>query len=150
MDIRSSKGLPIVLNYADTETVEELIQLIMRQAEDLDLTDIIARFSSHSVAEVLESDVANLLPFLPLLQKLLCRLEGSKEYRNMIYRLLSNCTYNGIGITKQLFTDMPELREDYYMLEWEVVKFNVFPFFKRLLGRYVQVTPQVTNSSNPT
>lgn len=148
MQLTSSNGLPIVLNYADIEIVEELIQLIIRQAESLDLQPIVDKFTALSAENILALDVKEVLPLLPLLQKIVCRLEGSKEFRVIIYKLLSSCTYNNVVITKQLFNDKPELREDYYMLEWEVVKFNITPFLKRLSGRLFQVESKTTNPSN--
>ena len=148
MNITSSKGLPIVLNYADIEVVEELMQLIIRQAEELDLEPVIKKLTGLSTDEILQLDIETFLPLLPLLQKIICKLESSKEFKNIVYRLLSSCTYNGVCINKQLFNDKPELREDYYMLEWEVIKFNIRPFLKNLLGRYIQVETVEKNSSS--
>lgn len=146
--LTSSNGLPIVLNYADIEVVEELMQLIVRQAESLDLKPVIEKFTALSTNSILELNVEELLPLLPLIQQIICRLEGSSEFRIIVYKLLSACTYNNIVITKQLFNDKPELREDYYMLEWEVVKFNILPFLKRLNGGLIRVENKTMNPSD--
>lgn len=127
--ITSATGLPIVLNYASIDDVECLIQLIAQKAKDLNITPIIE--AVRTVEDFLGQDVA---VFLPLLQQIVCELEGSSEFNDIVYRLLQVCTYNNTLITRQLFNDKPELREDYYKLKVEVVKFNLAPFCKSLSG----------------
>lgn len=127
--LTSATGLPIVLNYASMEDVERLIQLIARKAKELNLTQVIE--SLTDVESFMSQDVKVLLP---LLQQIICDLESSTEFQEIVYNFLHCCTYNGIVITQQLFDDKPELREDYYTLKLEVVKFNLHPFSKSLSG----------------
>lgn len=140
--LTSASGLPIILNYANMEDVEQLIQLIARKAKELNLTEVIKSLSS-SMEEFLAQDLETVLP---LLQQIICELESSEEFNNIVYNLLRVCTYNGIVITRQLFNDKPELREDFYTLKIEVIKFNLSPFLKNLSGRLFQMTSVKTDS----
>lgn len=135
--LTSSKGLPIVLNYADMQDVEELIQLIAKKAKELNLENVVRSLTSFE--EFCQQDVQTLLP---LLQQIICDLESSKEFNAIVYNLLRVCTFNGIVITQQLFNDKPELREDYYTLKIEVVKFNLAPFLKKLSGKLQTISQQ--------
>lgn len=135
--LTSSKGLPIVLNYADMQDVEELIQLIAKKAKELNLESVVRSLTSFE--EFCQQDVQTLLP---LLQQIICDLESSKEFNAIVYNLLRVCTFNGIVITQQLFNDKPELREDYYTLKIEVVKFNLAPFLKKLSGKLQTISQQ--------
>lgn len=128
--LTSSNGLPIVLNYASMKDVEELIQLVALKAKELNLTSLVESLTSFE--EFLEQDLKVLIP---LLQQIICDLESSTGFNEIVYNLLRPCTYNGVSITRQLFDDKPELREDYYMLKIEVVKFNITPFLKSLNGK---------------
>lgn len=140
--LTSASGLPIILNYANMEDVEQLIQLIARKAKELNLTEVIRSLSS-GMEEFLAQDLETILP---LLQQVICELEGSEEFNNIVYNLLRVCTYNGIVITRQLFNDKPELREDFYTLKIEVIKFNLSPFLKNLSGRLFQMMSVKTDS----
>lgn len=135
--LTSSKGLPIVLNYANMQDVEELIQLIAKKAKELNLESIVRSLTSFE--EFCQQDVQTLLP---LLQQIICDLESSKEFNAIVYNLLRVCTFNGVIITQQLFNDKPELREDYYTLKIEVVKFNLAPFLKKLSGKLQTISQQ--------
>lgn len=135
--LTSSKGLPIVLNYADMQDVEELIQLIAKKAKELNLESVVRSLTSFE--EFCQQDVQTLLP---LLQQIICDLESSKEFNTIVYNLLRVCTFNGVVITQQLFNDKPELREDYYTLKIEVVKFNLAPFLKKLSGKLQTISQQ--------
>lgn len=135
--LTSSKGLPIILNYADIQDVEELIQLIAKKAKELNLESVVRSLTSFE--EFCQQDVQTLLP---LLQQIICDLESSKEFNTIVYNLLRVCTFNGIVITQQLFNDKPELREDYYTLKIEVVKFNLAPFLKKLSGKLQTISQQ--------
>ena len=135
--LMSSKGLPIILNYADMQDVEELIQLIAKKAKELNLENVVRSLTSFE--EFCQQDVQTLLP---LLQQIICDLESSKEFNTIVYNLLRVCTFNGVVITQQLFNDKPELREDYYTLKIEVVKFNLAPFLKKLSGKLQTISQQ--------
>lgn len=53
----------------------------------------------------------------------------------------------GIRVEERLFDDVPEAREDYYMIVFECIKENILPFFKGLLSKLKTLNP--TNVSKP-
>lgn len=130
------------IKYAPTEDVENLIQYMVNAAEQLNLVELVKSFTS--LDNFLQQDVETIIP---LLQQIICKLEGSKVFSDLVYKLLECCTINNIPVTRQLFDDKPQLREDYYELKWEVVKFNLAPFFKRLSGKLLKPLP--TTEMNP-
>lgn len=127
-----------IIKCVDMECIEEVIQLIMLKAKELDLTDLAKSFSS--IDNFLQQDA---VVIIPLLQKIICELESSKKFTDLMYEMMGSCTINNVPVTRRLFNDKPELREDYYALKWEVVKYNLAPFLKRISGLFQQAsTPQ--------
>lgn len=59
----------------------------------------------------------------------------SKEMEDAILLCLKRCTYNKERITSWDIFDKAEAREDYLMVCWEVVKFNLTPFMKSLFSK---------------
>lgn len=131
-----------IIKCVDMECIEEVIQLIARKAEELDLTDLAKSFSS--IENFLSQDAVIIIP---LLQKIICELEGSKEFTELAYEMMGCCTINNVPVSRQLFNDKPELREDYYSLKAEVVKYNLTPFLKRISGLFQRTSKEVQQTN---
>lgn len=129
-ELVGNNGATIILNYADTEVVEELIQLIATKCKEINITPLMNALSNAE--SFLQQDMQVLIP---LLKDVICELESDKKFTDIVYNMLRNCTYNNVVISRQLFNDKPEAREDYYMIKKEVVKFNLAPFLKSLSGK---------------
>jgi len=69
------------------------------------------------------------------------QLLGSDALELALKPCLERCLYNGTKITPETFEN-PQIREDYLPVAWEVMKFNVGPFFKNLgLSSLTSVSP---------
>lgn len=66
------------------------------------------------------------------LSELITNIDSSSEFENAIFKCLGRCTCDGISISRQLFDDKPELREDYYEIITHCCEENLRPFFKSL------------------
>lgn len=132
-ELTGNNGAQITLNYADTEIVEELIQLIAVKCKEINIIPLVDALSDAE--SFLQQDMRVLIP---LLKDVICELESDKKFTDIVYNMLRNCTYNNVVISRQLFNDKPEAREDYYMIKKEVVKFNLTPFLKSLNGKLLQ------------
>lgn len=69
--------------------------------------------------------------------ELLFSAEMSTDFENALFECLKSCYMdeNGIKnkITRELFDEKPELREDYYEIVSKCVEVNLRPFFKSLV-----------------
>ena len=59
----------------------------------------------------------------------------SQQMKDAMLGCLKRCTYNGQRITSWDIFDDVKAREDYLVVCWEVVKFNLTPFTKSLFSR---------------
>lgn len=59
----------------------------------------------------------------------------SQDMKDAILACLKRCTYNKQRITSWDVFDRVDAREDYLMVCWEVVKFNLTPFTKSLFSK---------------
>lgn len=59
------------------------------------------------------------------------QLLGSDQLELALGACMERCLYNGVKITKGTF-ESPEARQDYLPVAWEVMKFNLAPFFSSL------------------
>jgi hypothetical protein len=80
-------------------------------------------------------NVSSMSNLLDNIKDLFFGLMTSEKFDRIIFKCLASCTYNGIKITKQLFDDMPEARQDYYQIIKECVEINLNPFLKSLTSQ---------------
>lgn len=75
--------------------------------------------------------------------------DTSKTFIDKVFECLLSCVYEDTKkIDKNLFEDVPELREDYYEIIFECCKVNLTPFFKSLSSAFLKVLEQ-TQSESP-
>lgn len=73
------------------------------------------------------------------LGQLIVSIDVSDDFENAVFACLAGCTYDGFyKITKQLFDDKPEAREDYYEIITTCCEVNLRPFFKSLVSELKQ------------
>ena len=59
----------------------------------------------------------------------------NEEVEKEIFNALKRCTYNNERILSWDFFEDLERRADYFIVCWEVVKFNLYPFGSRLFAK---------------
>lgn len=116
----------LILNEATFADCIILQSVIMEEAKKLKI-DIGEMDISLNV-----SSMSNLLDNI---KDLFFGLMTSDKFDRIIFKCLNSCTYNGVKITKQLFDDMPEARQDYYQIIKECVEINLNPFLKSLTSQ---------------
>lgn len=72
--------------------------------------------------------------------ELLCSAETSDDFERALFECLQACCIdeNGIKnkITRDIFDEKPELREDYYEIISKCIEVNLRPFFKSLVTEF--------------
>lgn len=89
--------------------------------------------------------------------ELLASAEMSTDFENALFECLKSCytDENGIKnkITRELFDEKPDLREDYYEIVSKCVEVNLRPFFKSLVtefkARFSQMSENLPLKSVP-
>ncbi len=116
----------LILNEATFADCIILQSAIMEEAKKLkiDIGDMDISLNVSSISNLLDN-----------IKDLFFGLMTSDKFDRIIFKCLASCTYNGIKITKQLFDDMPEARQDYYQIIKECVEINLNPFLKSLTSQ---------------
>lgn len=74
-------------------------------------------------------------------------ISTNEEIEKEIFNALKRCTYNNERILSWDFFDDLNRRADYFIVCWEVVKFNLYPFASRLFAKFSTLLNQ--NGQNP-
>lgn len=116
----------LVLNEATFADCIILQSVMMEEAKKLkiDIGDMDISLNVSSMSNLLDN-----------IKDLFFGLMTSEKFDRIIFKCLGSCTYNGVKITKQLFDDMPEARQDYYQIIKECVEINLNPFRKSLTSQ---------------
>lgn len=93
-----------------------------------------------------KSDVEDLTSNLNSLKQAFLNCLTSQQMKDAILACLKRCTYNKQRITSWDIFDKVEAREDYLMVCWEVVKFNLTPFTKNLFSKLSGLAAAVKTS----
>lgn len=66
-----------------------------------------------------------------VLKNAILQLLGSDQLEAALFACMERCLLNGAKITRQSF-EPEDMRPDYLPVAWEVMKFNLAPFFRGL------------------
>lgn len=134
MEFTSQSGVKVKINFADFEDAMDLQSAILKEAAKAD-------FSLDGAAITKDVDFSGFI-------KAGMSVAASKEVRELIFKCLARCTYDGQKITKQTFED-PESRKDYYEVIFACLKENLSPFFEGLISQlspFVGAAKQAVNT----
>ena len=141
-EFKGQTGKRIVINVANFKESAQLKACIAKELlkQNIDIGN------ADSLAG-LKDELNNSVPkLLNTAKNLLLSCEVSEEFNKALFDCLRHCTYDSIQVREQLFDDVPEAREDYYMIVFECIKENILPFFKGLLSKLKTLNP--TKESN--
>lgn len=141
-EFKGQSGKRIVINIANFKESAQLKACIAKEllVQNIDLGN------ADSLAG-LKDELNNSVPkLLNTAKNLLLSCEVSEEFNKALFNCLQHCTYDNLQVREQLFDDVPEAREDYYMIVFECIKENILPFFKGLLSKLKTLNP--TNVSS--
>jgi hypothetical protein len=128
-EFKGQNGKRIVINTASFKEATAL-----KKAIEKELLKTNVSLDVKSLQEINEK--YSMIEFLNLAKNFIFSCETSDEFERVLFECLKHCTYDNIQIKEQLFDDVPEAREDYYMIVFECIKENVLPFFKSLLSKF--------------
>ena len=132
----------LVLEEATFADCIILQSVIMEEAKKLKI-DI----GNIEIEDVKGFEVTSMSNLLDNIKDLFFGLMTSEKFDRIIFKCLSSCTYNGIKITKQLFEDIHEARQDYYQIIKECVEINLNPFLKSLTSLLSMLFPTTTSNN---
>ena len=124
---KTENGKSLVVNEATFEEVLELKKAFQEQLKNLDFD--ITRLEGLGVEKSIESLIMFLL-----------NTETSERFEEALFQCLKSCTYENVSITKDLFNDMVEARNDYYEIIKECVQVNLRPFMQSLSSQFPFLT----------
>lgn len=117
----------IVINAATFAEASQLKKEAMKCLSKADVLKTID-FSKFSNME--------LNKFFAAISEVIISADSSTDFENAVFACLGRCSCDNIAITKQLFDDKPELREDYYEIVSKCCEANLRPFFKSLASEF--------------
>ncbi len=120
--IKTKLGAELVIRPADFDDAMHLQSVLMTEMAKADMG-----------LEIDLKDVSSIIP-------LILSVGGNKDIHTAVFACLKQCTYNGVGVKKELFDDF-EIRGDYYEVLMECAKFNCSVFFVNLLSGLSSILP---------
>ena len=117
-EVTLKSGTVIGLQAADWETVGRLRRTVFAELAKAELG------AGVSMEQLMQMDVASL-------KNTVCGLLASEALEKCVFDCAKCCLYGEVKITRQTFEE-PEARPDFYPAAWEVIKFNLAPFFANL------------------
>jgi hypothetical protein len=126
----TDKGVRVVINPAPTRMAKQLKQVILKQLRkhDIEIGD------SKSISDMLNYFRKNSSQFINLLKNVWIDLETDDDFERIVSACVEKCTFDGIGITDDLFDNKEEAKEYYMQIRYDCVIETLKPFFKRTLG----------------
>lgn len=132
-DFTTKSGIKVKINPADFEDAMDLQSAILKEASKAD-------FSLEGVDLKSDIDFSGLI-------KAGMSVAASKEVREILFKCLARCTYDGQKITKATF-ESPDARKDYYEVVIACLKENLLPFFEGLISQLSPFIP-AKQAGNP-
>jgi hypothetical protein len=133
MEFTSQSGAKVKISPADFEDAMDLQSAILKEASK-------AEFSLDGVDLKSDIDLAGLI-------KAGMSVAASKDVREILFKCLVRCTYDGQKITKATFEPF-EARKDYYEIVIACLKENLSPFFEGLLSKLSPFLGQLKQAEN--
>ncbi len=130
MDLITKNGNKnVIINTATFKNAINLKKSAIKCLQDAEIIKDIGDLSNINIAAMLDKFVDILL-----------NAEISDDFERALFECLQVCYIedNGIKnkITRELFDEQPELREDYYEIVSKCVEVNLRPFFKSLITEF--------------
>lgn len=117
-------GKKLIVNIANFEQSYKLIQALMRCAkrQEIDL-------NSESFRKFDISKLNNNPALISLGVKLF--LDGLTDtvVTSVFWEMAQRCSWDGLKITPELFNNQLEARQDFFQVEFTILRENVLPFF---------------------
>lgn len=133
-EFKGENGARIVINLASFKEATAL-----KKAIEKELLKTEVKLDAKSLQEINEK--YSMIEFINIAKNFIFSCETSDEFERVLFDCLKHCTYDSIQIKEQLFDDVPEAREDYYIIVFECIKENVLPFFKSLPSKLSILNP---------
>jgi hypothetical protein len=83
----------------------------------------------------MELDLRKIDPrMINILKDAFCEIASSEAVEMSFFECASRCLLDSKKITRETF-ESPDMREDYLPVAWEVIKYNLAPFFRGLASQ---------------
>lgn len=129
--IKLESGAFLDITMLDFESGLSLFSVISKE-----LLKINVDIGDLNINDLAGSELTN--DFLNTIKNTILTLVVSEELRLSLKKAFERCTYNNSKIDNDIFEDV-KIRSDYFIVCWEVLKFNLSPFLPKnvsmLLGK---------------
>lgn len=125
-------GTTLTLKDAPFEVSMRLLKTVARELGSVTTglkLDVNFGTDPAALARLFASD----LP-LDVIKNAVCQMVASDALEAVLNECMGRCLYGQVACTKNLFEDR-NARKDYILVAWEVIKFNLAPFFDGLSSR---------------
>lgn len=123
--VKLESGVMLEMTMLSFEEGLELFQAVSKELINLklDLGDI-------DLSSLSESDAGDAKEFINTIKNAVLSMIVSNDIKSCIKNAFKRCLYNNIKIDESTFEDV-ESRGDYFIVCWEVLKFNITPFLPK-------------------
>lgn len=125
MEFTTKNGVKVKVNPADFEDAMDLQAAIMDRISTAKFSLNLGDFKDEK--EDVDIDIADFI-------RMGMSVASSKEVREILFKCLARCTYDGQKITRNTFEDT-EARKDFYEVSFACLKENVGHFIEPLISK---------------
>lgn len=126
-------GAKLVLNDPPFETSMALFQAVASELMKID-TGIKIDLNFASDPDALRKLLGGIDLPVDVLKNAVCQMIASKAVEGLLRECMGRCLYDGKSATQEMF-EPRNARQDYLPVAWEVMKFNLLPFFAGLKSK---------------
>lgn len=127
-------GRTLVLNLAPFSVGSKLFKTVLGELRTINID--VAKLDMGMELNLQKIDPK----LINIMKDAFCEIASSETVEAAFFECAGRCLLNGQKITRETFEE-PDAREDYLPIAWEVIKFNLAPFFRGLASQLSASAP---------
>lgn len=137
MDTTTLKsGRELTLTLAPFSVGSKLFKVVLGELRTINID--VAKLDMNA-----ELDLRKIDPrLIATIKDLFCEIASSDAIEASFFECAARCLLDGKKITRETF-ESPDTREDYLPVAWEVIKFNLAPFWRGLVSQLSTNEPAI-------
>lgn len=122
-----NSGKKLIVNIANFVQGYKLAQALMKCAKRMEI-----KFDKESVAKFDFNKITENPSILAIAGKLI--LEGLTDpaVTQVFWEMAQKCNWNGLKINEDLFNNQFDARQDFFQMQFIIIRENILPFFPTL------------------
>lgn len=123
-EFTTNSGKKLIVNIANFEQSYKLVQALLRCAKRLDINITKESFMNFDITKLHENPT-----LIALGVKLFLDGLTDSVVTAVFWEMAQRCSWDGLKVTPDLFNNQIEARQDFFQVQFTILRENVLPFF---------------------